>query len=57
MEQALGYAEDVARQRGKTVRVFLIASDFSDRIRAAARRVRGLELRTYSFSLTFAPVV
>lgn len=53
LEQALGYAEALSEERSKPVRAFLIAASFSDRIRAAAKRVRDLELRTYEFSLRF----
>ncbi|QWG21103.1 DUF91 domain-containing protein [Bradyrhizobium sediminis] len=54
MEQALGYAQSVSEEKGvQDVRVMLIASDFSDRIRAAAKRTIGLTLLTYEFSLRF----
>lgn len=54
LEQALGYAEALAEERAEEVRAYLIAANFSDRIRAAAKRVKGLQLRTYEFSLRFA---
>jgi hypothetical protein len=53
IEQVLGYAEALFADRGKPVRAYLIASEFSDRHLAAAKRVRDLELRTYEFSLKF----
>ncbi|PXA81213.1 hypothetical protein DMC25_20800 [Caulobacter sp. D4A] len=53
LEQTLGYAEALAEERGEAVRAYLIAAEFSDRIRAAAKRVTGLQLRTYEFSLRF----
>jgi len=56
LEQTLGYAEALAEERGEPVRAYLIAADFPDRIRAAAKRVHGLELRTYEFSLRFDPL-
>lgn len=53
VEQVLGYAEALSQERGRNVRAYLIASEFPDRIRAAAKRARDLELRTYEFSLKF----
>jgi hypothetical protein len=54
MEQVLGYAEALSNEEnGAPVRAILIASDFPDRIRAAAKRVRDLKLVTYEFSLKF----
>lgn len=53
LEQTLGYAEALAEERGEPVRAYLIAADFPDRIRAAAKRVQALDLRTYEFSLRF----
>lgn len=53
LEQVLGYAADLEDERGEEVRAYLIAGSFSDRTRAAARRMTGLELRTYEFSLRF----
>jgi len=54
LEQTLGYAEALSEERGEPVRAYLIAAEFSDRIRAAAKRVTGLQLRSYEFSLRFA---
>ena len=53
MEQALGYGQSLSEERNEEVRVMLIASDFPDRIRAAAKRTIGLTLVTYEFSLRF----
>lgn len=54
LEQVLGYAEALAEVEIKsTVRAILIASDFPDRVRAASKRVKGLKLLTYEFSLKF----
>ncbi|MBC9976804.1 endonuclease NucS domain-containing protein [Bradyrhizobium campsiandrae] len=54
MEQALGYAQALSDQRKEPARVLLIASEFSDRIRAAAKRTVDFKLLTYEFSLKFA---
>lgn len=53
LEQTLGYAEALAEERRRPVRAFLVAAEFPERTRAAARRTRDLELRTYEFSLRF----
>lgn len=53
MEQALGYAQALADEKNEEVRVFLIASDFPDRIMAASKRTIGLKLLKYEFSLSF----
>lgn len=53
LEQALGYADALAEERGEEVRAYLIAGTFSDRTRAAARRTKDLEIRTYEFSVKF----
>ncbi|OJU24269.1 MAG: hypothetical protein BGN91_06035 [Nitrobacter sp. 62-13] len=53
LEQALGYAQALSEERNEDVRVMLIASDFSDRLRAAAKRANGLQLLKYEFSLQF----
>jgi hypothetical protein len=55
MEQALGYAQALSDERKEPVRVLLIASEFSDRIKAAAKRTVDLKLLTYEFSLKFSP--
>jgi RecB family endonuclease NucS len=56
IEQVLGYAEALSEERKESVRAYLIAGEFSDRTRAAARRVRDLQLRTYEFSIKFNTV-
>jgi hypothetical protein len=56
IEQVLGYAEALSFERKEAVRAYLIAGEFSDRARAAAKRVRDLELRTYEFDLKFNTV-
>ncbi|MGM4920521.1 endonuclease NucS domain-containing protein [Tardiphaga sp. 841_E9_N1_2] len=53
MEQALGYAQALSDERGEDVRVLLIAAEFPDRIKAAAKRTVGLKLLNYEFSLKF----
>jgi RecB family endonuclease NucS len=53
LEQTLGYAEALAEARHRPVRAFLVAAEFPERTRAAARRTRDLELRTYQFSPRF----
>ena len=53
IEQVLGYAEALSSERKEDVRAYLVAGEFSDRARAAAKRVRGLELRSYEFAITF----
>jgi hypothetical protein len=51
LEQTAGYAEALSEERGRPVRAYLIAADFPNRLRTAARRMRDLELRSYEFSL------
>ncbi len=53
LEQILAYAYDYEQELGVPVRALLVAGSFSDRIRAAARRAGGVELRTYAYSLNF----
>jgi hypothetical protein len=53
LEQAQGYAEAIEAREGRPVRAIVIARSFPDRVRAAARRMRDLELRTYEFLLQF----
>ncbi len=57
IEQVLGYAEALSSERSESVRAYLIAGEFSDRARAAAKRVRDLKLRTYEFDIRFNSVV
>ena len=56
LEQVLGYADALAEETGEDVRAYLIAGEFADRTRAAARRTRGLKLKTYEFSVSFNDV-
>ena len=53
MEQALGYTDDIAVETGRPARTILVAADFPERVRAAARRVSGLKLVTYKLQLAF----
>jgi Endonuclease NucS len=54
LEQALGYTDDISSETGKPARTILVASDFPERIRAAARRVPQVKLVTYKLQLAFA---
>ena len=56
IEQALGYAQSIEEERGGKVRALLIASEFPDRMRAAAKRIPNLQLVTYEFALKFKQV-
>ena len=58
LEQALGYAQSLSDDRKDIalVRVMLIAAEFSDRMRAAAKRIPNCELKQYEFSLQFKEV-
>ena len=53
LEQVLAYAHSLSEERQEPVRALLIAGLFGDRIRAAAKRVPDLELKTYAYHLTF----
>jgi RecB family endonuclease NucS len=53
LEQTLGYAEALSMEKSLPVRAILIAGEFPDRIRAAAKRVRDLQLKTYEFKMAF----
>ncbi len=53
LEQALGYSSDIEVETGKTTRTILVAADFPERIRAAARRISDLRLVTYKLHLAF----
>jgi hypothetical protein len=53
MEQVLGYAEDLHIETNKNTHALLIAADFPERIRVAARRVESLTLMSYRLQLTF----
>lgn len=56
IEQALGYADSLAAEENEQVRVIVVASSFSDRQVAAARRINDLKLYTYDYAVTFAEV-
>ncbi len=47
LEQVLGYASDLEAETGTPCRAVIIASEFSERIRAAARRAHELYLVNY----------
>ena len=47
LEQVLGYSSDLERETGTPCRAVLVASEFSDRLRAAALRARDVSLITY----------
>ncbi|MBE7185513.1 MAG: DUF91 domain-containing protein [Methylobacterium mesophilicum] len=53
LEQVLGYAQALSEERGERVRAILVASSFSDRMRAAAKRAADTQLFSYEFSLKF----
>lgn len=55
LEQVLGYAEDLQQETGRPTEAVLIAADFPERIRVAARRTKGLRLMTYKLQLAFEP--
>ena len=56
VEQVLGYAEALADEEGEATRAILVASAFTDRQLAAAKRMTGLKLVRYDYSVTFAEV-
>lgn len=53
LEQALGYTDDIASELGRPARTVLVAADFNERTRAAARRVTDVKLVTYKLQLAF----
>lgn len=53
LEQLLAYTFDIEQERQEPARAMLVAGSFGDRIRAAARRAGGVDLRSYSYSLSF----
>jgi hypothetical protein len=57
LEQVLGYAQSISDERAERVRAILIASDFSDRTRAAAKRATDVTLFKYRFELRFGAVL
>ena len=54
LEQALGYAQSLSDEKDENVRAILIAASFSDRIRAAAKRIHDLNLYEYKFDMAFS---
>lgn len=54
LEQALGYSDDIATETGRSTRSILVAADFPERIRGAARRVPSVKLVTYKLQLAFS---
>lgn len=53
LEQALGYSDDITTETGRPTRSILVAADFPERIRGAARRVPSVRLVTYKLQLAF----
>lgn len=53
IEQVLGYAQDWADKGEPNVRAMIVAGEFSARTLAAAKRIPGLELKTYQLQLAF----
>lgn len=51
MEQVLGYASDLHIETGRAASAVLVAGDFPERIRLAAKFVPGLSLMTYKLQL------
>ncbi|MFM7027390.1 MAG: endonuclease NucS domain-containing protein [Chakrabartia sp.] len=47
IEQVLGYSNDLEEETGTPCRAVLVASEFSQRQRAAAKRARDIHLLTY----------
>ena len=56
IEQALGYAQDWIDSGESRVRTFIIAGEFSPRIKAAAKRIPDLTLLTYALAVQFSRV-
>ena len=52
--QILGYMGDLQEESGKTVRGILIAHDFDQRAKSAARVVPTLTLKRYSIAFNFS---
>lgn len=57
LEQVLAYSTDLEAETGTPCRAILVASQFSDRIRAAAKRARDISLITYELQLGLAEVL
>jgi hypothetical protein len=47
LEQVMAYSTDLETETGMPCRAVLVASQFSDRLRAAAKRARDVYLVTY----------
>jgi RecB family endonuclease NucS len=54
LEQVLAYSSDLEAETGTPCRAILVASQFSERIRAAAKRARDISLVTYELQLGLA---
>jgi RecB family endonuclease NucS len=54
LEQVLAYSSDLEAETGTPCRAVLVASQFSERIRAAANRARDISLITYELQLGLA---
>jgi RecB family endonuclease NucS len=50
LEQVLAYSNDLEEETGTPCRAVLVASQFSDRLRAAASRARDVSLVTYELN-------
>ena len=55
LEQVMAYSTDLETETGLPCRAVLVASQFSDRIRAAALRARDISLVTYELQIGLAP--
>ena len=51
--QILGYMNDIAEEEKANVRGIIVASDFNQRLRSAARFILNLELNSYSYTFDF----
>ncbi|MEK6636968.1 MAG: endonuclease NucS domain-containing protein [Pseudomonadota bacterium] len=54
LEQVLAYSNDLEAETGTPCRAILVAAQFSERIRAAAKRARDISLVTYELRLGLA---
>lgn len=57
IEQVLGYAQALSEEREEPTKAVLIAASFTERQRAAAKRISGLTLRTYAYSLSYETLI
>ncbi len=55
LEQVLAYSTDLEAETGTPCRAILVAAQFSERIRAAAKRARDISLVTYELEIGFVP--